>query len=157
MQLSEGELMDTDFDFENFIGIQLSSTAIVLKLLVLKEVEKNNFPISFDDWLNLLPIIRQDGISQKELAEILGKDKTTISRFVDSLILKGIVKRKINKSDRRSVELHLSDKGKTLHRAMLPIIESCNNDSLKKLNKKELELLMKILLKLRNSPNGKKS
>lgn len=151
MQLNKRiELVDTDFDFENFIGIQLSSTAMVLKLLVSKKIENNNFPISFDDWLNLLPIIRQDGISQKELAEILGKDKTTISRLVDSLILKGIVKRKISKIDRRSVELNLSASGIALHRTMLPVIESCNNDSLKKLNKKELELLMKILFKLRN-------
>jgi DNA-binding MarR family transcriptional regulator len=141
--------MSTDFNFENYIGIQLSSTAIVLKKLVSTKFEEHNFPISFDDWLNLLPIIRQDGISQKSLAEILGKDKTTISRLIDSLILKGVVKRKNSKNDRRSVELYLTDKGIALHRSVLPVIESCNNNSLEKLSKKEFEFLMKILSKLR--------
>ena len=59
----------------------------------------------------VVEIGRKPGISVKELAEIVGLDKSGISRGVDELVRKGFVNRETSKEDRRSVELTLTDSG----------------------------------------------
>jgi DNA-binding MarR family transcriptional regulator len=119
-----------------------------MKMAVIKEFESSRLTIKFEEWLNLLPIVRLDGISQKEIARSLGKDKTTISRLIDGLIRKGLVIRKESKVDRRSLCLHLTKKGIELHKQALPIIKKCDLEFQDKLTKKESDLLNKILFKL---------
>lgn len=59
----------------------------------------------------VVEIGRKPGISVKELAEIVGLDKSGISRGVEELVRKGFVNRETSKEDRRSVELTLTDSG----------------------------------------------
>lgn len=59
----------------------------------------------------IVEIGRKQGISVKELAEILRTDKSAISRSVEELVQKGFVERNPSKEDRRYVELRLLQKG----------------------------------------------
>ena len=59
----------------------------------------------------LVEIGRNADISVKKLAEILQLDKSGISRTVEELVKKGLVKRNPSKEDRRYVVLNLTKKG----------------------------------------------
>lgn len=60
----------------------------------------------------LVEIGRNPMISVKELAKILGVDKSGTSRNVEELVQKGFVERTPSKEDRRFVVLELTDNGK---------------------------------------------
>ncbi len=51
-------------------------------------------------------------INLKTLADILGLDKSTVSRGIDSLVKMGLVIRKADENNRRNIELSLSENGK---------------------------------------------
>jgi DNA-binding MarR family transcriptional regulator len=53
-------------------------------------------------------------MSVNQLTEILGVDKSTVSKSVDKLVNNGILVRDTDPEDRRSVILHLSDKGQSV-------------------------------------------
>lgn len=59
----------------------------------------------------IVEIGRKPGISNKELAEIVGLDKSGISRSVEELVRKGYVNREPSMEDRRCVVLSLTESG----------------------------------------------
>lgn len=58
-------------------------------------------------WIMLLWLERQPGISQKELAEKLEVEPITVARLVDRLEQRGMVERRADPKDRRVWRLHL--------------------------------------------------
>jgi DNA-binding MarR family transcriptional regulator len=58
-------------------------------------------------WVILIWLERQPGISQKELAEILDVEPITVARLIDRLETRGMVERRPDPKDRRVWRLHL--------------------------------------------------
>ena len=58
-------------------------------------------------WVMLLRLERQPGLSQKELAELLEVEPITVARLVDRLEARGLVERRADPADRRVWRLHL--------------------------------------------------
>ena len=58
-------------------------------------------------WVILLWLERQPGLSQKELAEILDVEPITVARLIDRLAERGMVERRDDPADRRIWRLHL--------------------------------------------------
>jgi MarR family transcriptional regulator for hemolysin len=58
-------------------------------------------------WVILIWLERQPGLSQKELAEIIEVEPITIARLIDRLEARGMVERRPDPKDRRIWRLHL--------------------------------------------------
>jgi len=58
-------------------------------------------------WVILIWLQRQPGLSQKELAEILEVEPITVARLIDRLEARGMVERRPDDRDRRIWRLHL--------------------------------------------------
>ena len=58
-------------------------------------------------WVMLLRLERQPGLSQKELAELLEVEPITVARLVDRLAARDLVERRPDPQDRRIWRLHL--------------------------------------------------
>ena len=61
-------------------------------------------------WVILMWLERQPGLSQKELAELVEVEPITIARLIDRLEQHGMVERRDDPHDRRIWRLHLRDK-----------------------------------------------
>lgn len=59
----------------------------------------------------LVEIGRTQKISLIELADLLGLDKSTMSRTINNLVDAGLVKREIDSENRRYISIQLTDKG----------------------------------------------
>jgi MarR family transcriptional regulator, transcriptional regulator for hemolysin len=59
-------------------------------------------------WMILFRLRRRDGMTQRELAEILEVEPITVGRLVDRLEAHGMVKRCADPADRRVWRLHLT-------------------------------------------------
>jgi len=71
------------------------------------------------------------------------------TRLVDKLIHKGYVKRMICKSNRRKVEITITEQGKTFLDSVSPIMENFEKKATKNLSDSELNQLNELLNKLR--------
>lgn len=58
-------------------------------------------------WVILLRLDRQPGLTQKELAELLEVEPITVARLVDRLEALGLLQRRADPADRRVWRLHL--------------------------------------------------
>lgn len=60
-------------------------------------------------WVILARLERQDGLTQKALADLLEVEPITVGRLVDRLQARGLVERRADPTDRRVWRLHLTD------------------------------------------------
>jgi MarR family transcriptional regulator, transcriptional regulator for hemolysin len=59
-------------------------------------------------WMILVRVHRHDGLTQRELAELLEVEPITVGRLVDRLEARGFVERRADPRDRRVWRLHLT-------------------------------------------------
>ncbi|KQR73317.1 MarR family transcriptional regulator [Rhizobium sp. Leaf384] len=62
----------------------------------------------------LFALARRDGQNQRELAEELAIETPTIVRLLDGMEAQGFIERRVEKSDRRAKQIHLTPKGRAL-------------------------------------------
>lgn len=66
----------------------------------------------------VVEIGRKESIALNELAQLLNLDNSTMSRTVNNLVNKDLVKRIIDEEDRRYVTISLTEQGKKIHRSI---------------------------------------
>jgi len=97
-----------------------------------------------------LEIIKfEPDVNQTKIAKLLGKDKTTISRSLNSLEKKGLIQRENDViNDKRSNKILLTKKGEEILEETFPKVTAFRESINEKLSEEELELFFKILNKL---------
>ena len=78
----------------------------------------------------LMIIQHFDGLPQTKLADILGKDKASITRLLNSLVKAELVERIQDQEDRRIIRAHITAKGKQVFEAILPKLQQLSDDAL---------------------------
>lgn len=71
----------------------------------------------------LLAAARQDGLSQQDIINATGIDRSTVSQVVQLLTRKGLLKRRRTRHDARAYAISLTDTGRKLLNSTAPIIE----------------------------------
>jgi DNA-binding MarR family transcriptional regulator len=59
-------------------------------------------------------------INQQEIADIVSKDKSSVTYLINSLVKRGLVKRVENKNDRRNKQIFLTPMGKQKRKTIFP-------------------------------------
>src|SRR5882672_12454103 len=71
----------------------------------------NKIPVTIEQFSILAVLFYQNGINQKELGTLLGRDKTTITRIISNMVKSKLIRRVSNKHDGRGKLIYLAGKG----------------------------------------------
>lgn len=85
------------------------------------------------------------GINQKELANHLDKPSANVTRLIDQLEKKELVRREESPTDRRAYFTYITDKGKEVYQTLKPVNESLHADILSGVSEEELASFKKVL------------
>ena len=135
------------------VGMLMSQVDRLCTKKFSQNAHKLGMDITQDQWIVLGPIWKQKGISQKEIAEYCGKDKTSVTKIIDTLEKKSYVVRFPDQIDQRVKRVVLSNKGKKLMNDVMPVIEQTHNDVRIGISDREIEALKTILNKIYNNLN----
>ena len=105
------------------------------------------FRIGSGQYIFLLTIAEQEGISQKDLSQQLAIDKTTTAKAVGKLEKLGYVTRKSSPQDHRFNELYLTDLGKSVVPKVKTILNELTTLSLAGVSDDEYKAMMNVLRK----------
>mgnify|MGYP005863244637 CR=1 FL=1 len=99
-------------NFQNSAGA-LRETVRLLerKLGVLDDLQSSCCGVTFAKCHAIVEIGRAGSISLNDLADILGLDKSTMSRTINNLVNNELVMREIDPEDRRYINIKLTEKG----------------------------------------------
>lgn len=101
----------TPGDLGRHLGYWLRCLSNFVSHTFAARLEKND--ISVAQWVVLRSLYGHDGATLNEAAALVGVDKSTLSRMIDRLVQKNLVKRSGGR-DRRSLGLALTAAGKKL-------------------------------------------
>ena len=107
--------------------------------------------ISMDQFFVLIYLWKKDGRNQQELAELTKKDKASISRIIDLLEKKYLVKRLPDPGDRRNKLVFLSKKGKDFQEKCVVNGMKSRSMAEKNITKSDLQITMNTLQKMINN------
>lgn len=113
------------------------------------------FDISIEQF-NVLRILRGQNLKPTNLQDIQDRMLSKMSnttRLVDKLIAKGFVERFICESNRRKVDIFITDSGLKQLEIVDPLVLKNESEMTQNLNKEELESLNFLLTKMRSSRN----
>jgi len=96
-----------------------------------------------------LEIIKfESNVNQTTIANLLGKDKTTISRSLNSLEKKGLIKKSETLGDKRSNNIELTNAGERILEETINEVTSFRESLNEKLTQDEVKVFFKIIDKL---------
>ena len=79
-----------------------------------KELTRNGINLTPEQYLVMDILWDAEVMSQQAIADIIQKDKNSVTKFIDSLEKKGLVYRQVNKTDRRVNNIVVSEEGMKL-------------------------------------------
>lgn len=136
-------------ELEKYIGVNVQRAALKLNNHYQKVV--NPFDITVDQWEILVVLWEKEGITQKELAERLHKDQTNVARMLFKLEKKEFIYRVIHETDRRSLRVYLTPKGRDMKDEILAPSMDAYNKTIQGLSKEEVEMFRRILTVMYNN------
>ena len=107
--------------------------------------QKSGFDITPEQWRLILKIAENEGYSQGGLADDVLNDRPNITRILDVLERKDLIRRKNDPSDRRNTLIFLTEKGKNLIDTLLPDVIEEKEKYYKGLKEKDVDELRRIL------------
>ena len=93
----------------------------------------------------LMIIQHFDGLPQKKLADILGKDKASITRLLNSLVKCQLVERIQDLEDRRIIRAHITEEGKAVFQKILPKLHALSDLALTDINEHDFNILLQTM------------
>ena len=90
-------------------------------------------------------IIPSDGIEMSELSLTLGLDNSTVTRLVERLEVKGFVKKKKNKLDKRSIIVSLKKKGMSIQKSIEKKLDEIGEQIFFETNQSQKEISLENL------------
>ncbi len=115
------------------------------------EFIKAGFPITMQQWITLTKLEINGSMFQKELADMLELDKTSITRMIDGLEKRGWVKRKIDTNDRRHKIILITEKGMVIKEQIISIIHKVGKLSEHGLEIEEINTCKSVLQKIQKN------
>jgi DNA-binding MarR family transcriptional regulator len=96
----------------------------------------------------LAALSQQPGLPLGEVAGRLCVDQTSLSRTVFSMERAGLLLRRRNRSDRRVLQLHLSERGTALMAKLRPLMEAESRRLLRGVSRTEVAMLRRALTRM---------
>ena len=135
--------------------IQLSSSARLINIAArmfsdqLQNLLKHeDIELTIEQWRLLFYLWIEDDINQQELARRAKKEKSTITRIVNSLEHKGFIKRENRVNDRRNKNIKLTEKGRFLEPVTIAIADQVVKNAEAGIEAKDLKVFSSVLTKL---------
>ncbi|MBL4760725.1 MAG: MarR family transcriptional regulator [Mariprofundaceae bacterium] len=96
----------------------------------------------------LMLIHHCEGLPQSQLAKMLGKDKTSVTRLMNVLVKSGLVGRIQDKSDRRIVRACMTEEGKKAFTRIFPQLKALSEKVLEGLSGSDIDRVKRVITQM---------
>ncbi len=107
--------------------------------------------VTIGQWYFLRVLWEEDGLTQRELSQRVGMMEPTTVTALNGMEKRGYVRRVRNATDRRKVNIFLTEKGRALRTRLLPHAAEVNRVAARALTPADIEKLRTILSAMKGS------
>ena len=114
-------------------------------------LQANGINITPEQYLVLDILWEKQSLSQQNIANIIQKDKNSVTKIIDSLEKKNLVRRVVDSKDRRINKIELTDEAVALEKITTEVAINFMNDVIKGIDNKDLDNYVKVMRQLKNN------
>jgi DNA-binding MarR family transcriptional regulator len=116
------------------------------------EIELKRYEASLNRFNIMSTLFKNGGeMTPSEIAESVFREKNSITAVINTLERQGVVRREPSTNDRRSVKVVITEKGWKEANRLNPIAQELSRQALSCIDKEQLEDLVEIMRKIRES------
>lgn len=134
-----------DKNLHETTGYKIRHVSLLMMNKINQNFIKEGFDITAEQLKMLVVLWEEDGKTQNELGENVGKFKTSVTKLVDGLEKRNLIKRMPHPTDRRANMIYLTDIGKNIKKQLVPIIERTLEEAHKNIPKRKLIVFHEVL------------
>ncbi len=130
------------------VGVFLNLVHFRFKQYLSAIFAKHGYDLTPEQFLVLDTLWDDRVLSQQELADILKKDKNSVTKLIDALERKRLVERITDKIDRRLNLIHITELAKSMKDNITDIALDCTNQIIKDIPEEDLNVFVSVLNKM---------
>lgn len=143
--------METQEILNSRIGLKLVAIGKMSKIFALQRFSENQHEVSPEQFSVLAALIEYGAMHQKRLGVATMKDKANVTRIINILEKNGFVRRNIEVDKRQINKIYITEKGRDAYEKILPTILNIWQTTVEGVSAEEMEILLKVLKKIRNN------
>ena len=116
-----------------------------------KELSRNDINLTPEQYLVMDVLWDAETLSQQAIADIIQKDKNSVTKFIDSLERKGLVYRAMNKKDRRINDIIVTEEGMKLKVPTTEVAINLMRNVLKDIKEEDLMVFDKVMNQIKDN------
>jgi len=123
-------------------------TSTAMKDGLRKEFQKKGYDITIDNYAILTRLWQQDNLTQQRLCELTCKNKSNLTRILDTMEKKDMIKRIPNSTDRRSFTISLTPYSYSLKDEIVKIAKKYSDKIFDQITNSDIENLKAFFSKM---------
>jgi len=123
-------------------------TSKLLGIYINDSLQLNDLNLTLSQFVVLKILRKQNGICQNELAFITERDKTSLTRLINTLETKGLVSRQVSNLDKRKRTIFITSLGIEVLDSALPLIDKLEEEIASNITPGEFDNLLCALNKI---------
>jgi DNA-binding MarR family transcriptional regulator len=127
------------------IAVYLNLGHCKFKQFISEMFKNESINLTPEQFLLIDMLWKEDLVSQQQLANILMKDKNSITKLIDGMEVKGYLKRVSDENDRRLKLIALTPLGKSLEKKVTEVAVNSVNSIITGIEEEELNTFVKVL------------
>ncbi len=143
-------MAENGFELEQALAFNLNRTASLMADAVSAAFSANSHPISAQDFGILYRLSMKGATAQAEITEAMMRDKTTVTRRLDSLVKKRLIERIPDTKDRRRFRIALTPRGEATLAATVPLLRDLQHKVQSGLSEEEKAIALYCLRHIGN-------
>ena len=130
------------------VGVFLNLVHCQFKQYLTTIFNKHGINLTPEQFLVMDTLWDEGVLSQQQIADIIIKDKNSVTKLIDALENKGLVERVSVKEDRRLNKIHLTDLALSLKGDATEVAMQCTNCIINDISKEDLATFVRTLTKM---------
>lgn len=127
-----------------------------IKKYFIDKLQENMINITPEQFLVLDILWEKKSLSQQNIADIIQKDKNSVTKIIDSLEKKHLAKRFMDQKDRRINKIELTEEAYALEDKVTKVAIDFMNEAVKGIDNKDLDSFVNVMRQIKNNLEGEK-
>jgi len=145
MYICAMETEEITIDFDNSVGPWLGKTINIIDYHLLELFKENDLDLTKEQMIVLKKLHDHDGISQNELALLIFRNKSSLTRLLSKMEKKNYIIRLQSKEDKRINNVFLTELGKMTFKKTRPVIKHIIDKMEQNVSPSEKQQIIKTL------------
>lgn len=127
------------------LGCLTNHAAHTARNFLTRQLALNGIDITIEQFKVMVVLWKEKSSTQKNIADFVGKDKTSITRLIAGLEKRSLIQRVTDKTDKRCNLVTLTDQGIALEKPTMEVLTEANQLIHRNIDPDELAITLRVL------------